>query len=111
MASGVAAPQIGIRSPIGFAVFFMHDWTLTVPLAENVNHHASTAALSSTIPPAPAALRMSTSEARKLLKLIGLRMMVRIDGVVEASYFRAPFTSVVLPVTAPSAYTSPYAIP
>src|SRR3954447_7902584 len=111
IASGVAGPQVGMRSPIGFSVFFVHDCTLTVPLAENVNHQASTAALSSTMPPAPAALRMSTREARKLLKLIGLRMIVRIEGLVAASYLRAPFTSVVLPVTLPSAYTSPYAMP
>src|SRR6476469_715301 len=95
MLYGVAAPQVGFTSPIGLALTFVHCWITTCPLAWNVSHHASTAALSWTIPPAPPALRMSTSEARKLLKLIGDLMMLRI--VVE-SYFCAPFISVVAPV-------------
>ena len=74
---------------------FVHDWTKTWPLDWNVSHHASTVGVSRTIPPAPPALRMSTSDARKLLKLIGVLKMLRID--VE-SYFCAPFIIVVEPV-------------
>src|ERR1700716_1554569 len=100
MFSGVLAPQVGCTSPIGLPFVFVHDWTNTWPFGWNVIFHASTVATSSMMPPAPAALRMSTSDARKLLKLIGDLMTERM--VVEL-YRCAPFMSVVLPVTFPSA--------
>src|SRR6185437_14378585 len=100
MLSGVAAPHVGFASPMFRPDTFVHDWTVTWPFAWNVSHQASTAELSSTIPPAPAAPRMSTSDARKLLKLIGDLMIVRI---VDASYFCAPFIIVADPLMLPSA--------
>src|SRR5436305_11594100 len=100
MFRGVAAPHVGFASPMFRPAFFVHDCTVTWPFAWNVSHQTSTAALSSTMPPAPPAPRMSTSDARKLLKLIGDLMIVRI--VVE-SYFCAPLIIVVAPVMLPSA--------
>src|SRR3954454_16702611 len=96
MLKGVAAPHVGFTSPIGLPLTFVHDWIRTCPFDWKVSHQASTAALSCTIPPAPAALRMSTSEARKLLKLIGDLMTVR---MVVWSYFDAPFIMTGAPST------------
>src|SRR3954453_485640 len=96
MLYGVAAPHVGFTSPIGFALTFVACRTMTWPFDWNVSHHASTAALSCTIPPAPPALRMSTSEARKLLKLMGDLMTVR---MFVWSYFDAPFIIAGVPRT------------
>src|SRR3954468_17453849 len=96
MLYGVAAPHVGFASPIGLPLTFVHCCTMTWPFDWKVSHHASTPGLSCTIPPAPPALRMSTSDARKLLKLIGDLIFERI---VAEPYFCAPFISVVLPVT------------
>src|SRR3954465_8689334 len=96
MLYGVAAPHVGFTSPMGLPLTLVHDWIRTWPFDWNVSHQASTAALSWTIPPAPAALRMSTSEARKLLKLIGDLITVR---MFVWSYFAAPFIIAGVPST------------
>src|SRR3954453_11556915 len=88
MLYGVAAPHVGFASPIGLLLTFVHCCTMTWPFDWNGSHPAPPAGLSCTIPPAPPALRMSTSEARKLLKLIGDLMTVR---MFVWSYFAAPF--------------------
>src|SRR5580765_3724182 len=100
MLSGVAAPHVGRTSPIGFPLTFVQAWTRTWPFAAKVIHQASTVGVSWTMPPAPPALLMSTRDARKLLKLIGDLMMVR---MFDESYLFAPFCSDVLPLTDPSA--------
>src|SRR4051794_27075309 len=100
MFSGVPAPQTGAASPTGLPADFMQDWTTTWPFDWKVIFHASTVGTSCTMPPAPAALRMSTSDARKLLKLIGDLITERI---VPEAYFWAPFIIVTAPVMLPSA--------